>query len=57
MTKLAVFWLVDSRGRTIAYWIATMLLAAENVLGGIWDVARIPFVRTDVVELGSLSTY
>jgi hypothetical protein len=52
MTKLGVFWPADSRHRTIAYWIATVLLAAENVLGGIWDVARIPYVRKDVVELG-----
>jgi len=52
MTRLGLSGLEDARRCTIAYWIATMLLAAENVLGGIWDLARVPLVRTDVVELG-----
>jgi hypothetical protein len=38
--------------KTISYWIATGLLAAELLLGGIWDVLRIPLVRHVVTDLG-----
>ena len=38
--------------KTITYWIATGLLAAELLLGGIWDVLRIPLVRNVVTDLG-----
>jgi uncharacterized membrane protein YphA (DoxX/SURF4 family) len=40
------------RAKTITYWIATGLLAAELLLGGIWDVLRIPLVRNVVTDLG-----
>jgi DoxX-like family len=38
--------------RAIAYWIATGLLAAELIVGGIWDILRIPLARDVVVDLG-----
>ncbi len=38
--------------KSITYWIATGLLVAELGLGGIWDVLRIPLVRTVVTDLG-----
>ncbi|WP_067664538.1 DoxX family protein [Nocardia miyunensis] len=41
-----------TRTRSIAYWTATLLIAAELGVGGIWDVARIPYVRDLVVHLG-----
>jgi DoxX-like family len=40
------------RYRSIAYWSATAVVAAELGLGGIWDIARIPFVRDVVTHLG-----
>ena len=40
------------RAKTITYWIATGLPAAELSLGGIWDVLRIPLVRNVVTDLG-----
>lgn len=52
MARFTLFWPPDSRNRTVAYWIATLLLVAESVLGGIWDIARTSLVRSDVVELG-----
>ncbi len=42
----------SSRGRTIAYWVTTMLVAAESVLGGVWDILQIPYVRADIDNLG-----
>ena len=36
----------------MGYWAATGLVAAELGLGGIWDIARIPFVRDLVTHLG-----
>src|SRR5690349_6896043 len=44
-----------SRGastRAAAYWIATGLLAAELIVGGIWDILRIPLARDVVTDLG-----
>jgi uncharacterized membrane protein YphA (DoxX/SURF4 family) len=38
--------------RSVAYWAATLCVCAELVLGGIWDIARIPGVRSVVVPLG-----
>lgn len=38
--------------KLVAYWIATSLLTAEMVLGGIWDILRIPLVRDVVTDLG-----
>jgi hypothetical protein len=40
------------RRRSVGYWSATALVAAEMGLGGIWDIARIPFVRDVVTHLG-----
>ncbi len=45
-----------TRGRAIAYWIATVSVAAELALGGVWDLVRIDYVR-DVVEHLGYPTY
>src|SRR5215467_670000 len=51
MTKLtgSVF---SFRSRTIAYWVTTALVAAELAVGGVWDIMRIPYVRTVIEHLG-----
>ena len=41
-----------SRNRTIVYWTATALVAAEFAVGGVWDLLRIPYVRTTLEHLG-----
>ncbi|HET6736723.1 DoxX family protein [Mycobacterium sp.] len=41
-----------SRGRAIVYWVATVSVAAELALGGLWDLARIDYVRDVVEHLG-----
>ncbi|WP_216896550.1 DoxX family protein [Nocardia alni] len=41
-----------SRVRPILYWVATVCIAAELAVGGVWDVARIPYVRDLVTHLG-----
>ena len=38
--------------RPACYWLATLAVAAELGLGGIWDIARLPFVRDLVTHLG-----
>ena len=38
--------------RAVAYWIATGLLAAELLVGGIGDILRIPLARDVVTGLG-----
>jgi uncharacterized membrane protein YphA (DoxX/SURF4 family) len=40
------------RTRAIVYWLATALLVFELVLGGIWDVLRVPHVRVVIERLG-----
>ena len=40
------------RTRAIVYWVATALLVFELVLGGIWDVLRVPHVRIVIERLG-----
>lgn len=40
------------RTRAIVYWVATPLLVFELVLGGIWDVLRVPHVRVVIERLG-----
>jgi hypothetical protein len=40
------------RVRSAGYWLATAVVAGELGLGGIWDIARLPFVRDLVVGLG-----
>ena len=38
--------------RSVGYWTATVLVAGELGVGGIWDVARISYVRDLVTHLG-----
>ena len=40
------------RYRSAGYWLATVPVAAELGLGGVWDIARLPFVRDLVTHLG-----
>ena len=40
------------RNRAIAYWVTTALLVFELVLGGVWDVLRVPHVRAVMERLG-----
>jgi DoxX-like family len=40
------------RWRLVAYWLATAAVAGELGLGGIWDIARLPFVADLVTHLG-----
>jgi hypothetical protein len=40
------------RWRSAGYWLATVLVVAELSVGGIWDIARIPYVHDLVVGLG-----
>jgi len=42
----------STRWRLAVYWVATLCVCAELVLGGVWDVTRIPDVRTLVEHLG-----
>lgn len=38
--------------RNVIYWVATALLASELVLGGVWDVLRVPQVHVIIARLG-----
>lgn len=40
------------RWRLVGYWLATAVVAGELLLGGIWDIARLPFVADLVTHLG-----
>jgi hypothetical protein len=40
------------RGRAIAYWITTVPLAAEMLMGGMWGILRIPYAREMMQHLG-----
>jgi DoxX-like family len=40
------------RLRPAGYWLATAVVAGELGLGGVWDIARIPFVQDLAVHLG-----
>ena len=40
------------RWRPVGYWLATAAVAGELALGGIWDIARLPFVANLVTHLG-----
>ena len=44
--------MITISGRRAAYWAATLLVTAELVVGGAWDVLRIPEVRGVVEQLG-----
>ena len=41
-----------SRYRIIAYWVTTALVIFELVLGGIWDILRVPQARDLIERLG-----
>src|SRR5215469_3243760 len=41
-----------SRRRVIAYWVTTALVVFELVLGGVWDIWRVPQVRELIEHLG-----
>jgi uncharacterized membrane protein YphA (DoxX/SURF4 family) len=41
-----------ARVRAIVYWVATGLLASELVLGGVWDILKVPQVRGIIDRLG-----
>jgi uncharacterized membrane protein YphA (DoxX/SURF4 family) len=45
-----------TRGRAMFYWVATLAVASELALGGVWDLVRIDYVR-DVVEHLGYPTY
>jgi hypothetical protein len=40
------------RLRPAGYWLATAVVAGELGLGGVWDIARIPFVQDLAAHLG-----
>ena len=40
------------RGRIVAYWVTTALLAIELAMGGVWDILRVPQVRELIARLG-----
>jgi hypothetical protein len=42
----------SARWRPAGYWLATVVVAGELALGGIWDIARLPFVAHLVTHLG-----
>jgi uncharacterized membrane protein YphA (DoxX/SURF4 family) len=42
----------SSRSVVIAYWITTVLVAAELAVGGVWDILRIPYVSAIIEHLG-----
>ncbi len=44
--------LEENRGRTIAYWITTVLVSAELALGGVWDIMQLPLVTEVITRLG-----
>lgn len=43
---------LSPRLRAAGYWAATACVAAEMGVGGVWDIARLPFVADVVVHLG-----
>jgi uncharacterized membrane protein YphA (DoxX/SURF4 family) len=51
MTNLASS-AASSRSRTIAYWVSTLLLATECVVGGVIDILRVPFFLATMEHLG-----
>jgi DoxX-like family len=40
------------RWRPAGYWLATVVVAAELGIGGVWDIVRLPYVRDVVTHLG-----
>lgn len=49
---VTVFRYRSARWRSVGYWLATAVVAGEMLLGGIWDIARLPFVADLVAHLG-----
>src|SRR5262245_4581704 len=43
---------VPMRGRVVAYWVATVLVAAEALLGGLSDVLQARYVAETMEHLG-----
>jgi hypothetical protein len=43
---------LSPRLRAAGYWAATVCVAAELGVGGVWDIARLPFVADVVAHLG-----
>jgi hypothetical protein len=43
---------VSPRLRAAGYWVATGCVTAELGVGGVWDIARLPFVANVVAHLG-----
>lgn len=43
---------LSPRLRAAGYWTATACVAAELGVGGVWDIARLPFVADVVAHLG-----
>jgi DoxX-like family len=43
---------LSPRLRAAGYWAATACVAAEMGVGGVWDIARLPFVSDVVAHLG-----
>jgi len=43
---------ITSRYRIIAYWVTTALVVFELVLGGVWDILRVPQARGLIERLG-----
>jgi hypothetical protein len=41
-----------TRGRSFAYWVTTVAVAAELAVGGVWDLLRTDYVRSVVEHLG-----
>ena len=42
----------STRGRSVAYWVTTLAVAAELSVGGVWDLLRTDYVRNVVEHLG-----
>jgi uncharacterized membrane protein YphA (DoxX/SURF4 family) len=41
-----------SRGRVVAFWLTTGIIALETAVGSAWDLGKTPFVRTVFEQLG-----
>lgn len=41
-----------ARGRVIVYWVCTLLLCSEMLVGGMWGIFQIPRARTMLAHLG-----
>lgn len=57
MANLVTSGVALSRSRVAVYWAATILVAAELGLGGVWDVSGTPLVRGVVIDRLGYPTY